>query len=133
MKSMILSRSSRSANTRTLLLLLLQAMFTSQRVSRGTGTCWLTYLSKSAYALCYDRDTTLTFESRTDIITLQNPHGMPSVSVPVASSTAVSTTKRAQPAAGSKDAKVVSKPAPAGPIAAVKKAAEPCRFTCLSS
>ncbi|EKM83588.1 hypothetical protein AGABI1DRAFT_50865 [Agaricus bisporus var. burnettii JB137-S8] len=70
---------------------------------------------------------------KTDIITLQNPHALPSVSVPTVASTSSSSTQATQPATGSKDAKAVSKPAPAGPVAAAKKAAEPWNISPYSS
>ncbi|KAF9455032.1 peptidylprolyl isomerase-like protein 2 [Macrolepiota fuliginosa MF-IS2] len=71
---------------------------------------------------------------KTDIITLQNPHGMPSVSVPASTSTkTVTATKTTQPVVGPKDAKTVANPAPAGPVAAAKKAAEPWNISPYSS
>lgn len=54
---------------------------------------------------------------------------MPSVSVATsapATSTSATNAKIVQPAAGSKDAKTVTKQPLAGPVAAVKKVAEPC-------
>lgn len=59
----------------------------------------------------------LTVYQREDVITLQNPHGMPSLSMNATST--VAKVEEAKP--------VAKKPAPAGGVAAVKgKAAEPC-------
>lgn len=128
MRSMTPSHSNRSMNIRTLLLSLPRATSISQKVSKGTEIYWLIFPSRSSYPLYYDLEQSIDDENRTDIITLQNPHALPSVSVPTVASTSSSSTKATQPATGSKDAKAVSKPAPVGPVAAAKKAAEPCQF-----
>ncbi|KAL9715932.1 cyclophilin peptidyl-prolyl cis-trans isomerase Cyp8 [Leucoagaricus gongylophorus] len=73
---------------------------------------------------------------KTDIITLQNPHGLPAVSVaaPItATSTTTTNAKATQPKIGPKDTKAVIKQPLAGPVAAVKKVTEPWNISPYSS
>lgn len=59
---------------------------------------------------------------REDVITLQNPHGLPSASVSTAKASTTPKDKVVAPA----------KPAAAGPVSATQKEAVPCPFRLLS-
>ncbi|KAL1737072.1 cyclophilin-like domain-containing protein [Schizophyllum commune] len=62
-----------------------------------------------------------------DVITLQNPHGLPPASVPTAAASTSKTDEKA------KDDKAATKPATSGPVAALKKEKDPWNVSPYSS
>ena len=65
--------------------------------------------------------------ARQDVITLQNPHGLPPASVPTAAASTSKTDEKA------KDDKAVTKPTTSGPVAALKKEKDPWNVSPYSS
>ena len=64
---------------------------------------------------------------RQDVITLQNPHGLPPASVPTAAASTSKTDEKA------KDDKTITKLATSGPVAALKKEKDPWNVSPYSS
>lgn len=107
---------SRSANILILSPLLRPGMSISRRVLREARICWMMSSLKSAHTNTSFTRPRLTI-LREDVITLQNPHGMPPASIPSAS------TKTATQQANEKQ---VTKPKPGAVNTVKEKAAVPC-------
>ena len=108
--------SNHSTSTLTSSQLQLLGTFSWWRALKGVLILSATCLSKSASSVEECACTLCLIGYREDVITLQNPHGLPSLSV---SATKVQETQKSK-------AIVSDKPAVAGPVSATQKAATPC-------
>jgi hypothetical protein len=114
---MIQSRLNPSTSTRILSLLGQQGMSSWQRASKVALISSMMCISRSMFIFVVVA-TILSTGHREDVITLQNPHGLPSASVPTTSTLVTQKDKVV----------ATAKPAVAGPVSAVQKEAAPCPF-----
>jgi hypothetical protein len=113
---MIQSRLNPSTSTRILSLSGQRGMSSWQGASKAALISLMMYISTSMFIFVLV--TVFSTGHREDVITLQNPHGLPSASVPTTSALVTQ-----------KDKVVASaKPAVAGPVSAIQKEAAPCPF-----